>query len=346
MLGPSWLSTAPGLVVAGLTQADDPSAGAGKDAGCGGESGAGCANSFPAGTGVLTAAGIVAIQDVRVGDQVINAKPGAASTETHAVTAVHVTYTDHDFTQLTITADPAGHAATATSAAGGTNSPAPLPTGSSAVPAAKQATGTAGVMAGVVGARAGPTTQRITSTSGHLYWDVTTDAWTEAGQLKAGDRLQQPDGSTAVITATASWTKAAATPVTYNLTIADQHTYYAVAGSTPVLVHNCGGSLVPYDADFAMGQLTRNGTAKASELEEFGGRQGWIRSQTEGGPAKFSDENGVIRLTIKRGSDRAAGSADPHVEIRNALGQRIDSFGNVVSRKSPGNHTPIIWNLP
>jgi hypothetical protein len=30
----------------------------------------------------------------------------------------------------------------------------------------------------------------------------------------------------------------------YNLTVADTHTYYVVAGTTPVLVHNCNGATV------------------------------------------------------------------------------------------------------
>lgn len=107
---------------------------------------------------------------------------------------------------------------------------------------------------------------------------------------------------------------------------------------------NGGGVLAKYDADLALGQLTRGGRAKASELDEFGSSQGWIRSQTESGPVKFRDENGIVRLTIKRGSQRAAVSGDPHVEMRNALGKRVDPYGIEVTRKSLGNHTPIIWD--
>ena len=63
------------------------------------------------------------------------------------------------------------------------------------------------------------------------------------------------------------------------------------------------------------------------------------------GPIKFLDENGISRLTIKRGSSRAPGSGNPHIEIRNVDGNRIDAFGNPVTRKSPANHTPIKWDL-
>lgn len=67
--------------------------------------------------------------------------------------------------------------------------------------------------------------------------------------------------------------------------------------------------------------------------------------QSAGGPLKYVDESGVIRMTIKQGSQRAAGSGFPHVELRNALGKRIDAFGNVVTRKGLGNHTEIIYDL-
>ncbi len=87
-------------------------------------------------------------------------------------------------------------------------------------------------------------------------------------------------------------------------------------------------------------------TPKASELEKYAQEQGWTRSKTENGPIKYTDEDGVVRITIKKGSDRAPGSSDPHVEMRNPDGVRIDPDGNPVTRKSPGNHTPIEMDIP
>jgi hypothetical protein len=84
----------------------------------------------------------------------------------------------------------------------------------------------------------------------------------------------------------------------------------------------------------------------APELVDSAESQGWTRVQSATGPIKYVDENGVTRLTIKSGSARAPGSNFPHVEIRNAAGQRVDRVGNPVTRTSPGNHTPIEWDLP
>lgn len=106
-----------------------------------------------------------------------------------------------------------------------------------------------------------------------------------------------------------------------------------------------GTDLVRYDPDLAMSQLTRNFDATASQLADFGASQGWKPLQSATGPLKFVDENGIVRLTIKRGSSRTPGSGFPHVEMRNAAGQRVDAFGNAVYRRDPGNHTPITWDL-
>lgn len=92
--------------------------------------------------------------------------------------------------------------------------------------------------------------------------------------------------------------------------------------------------------------FTDGNTPKASELERYAQSEGWTKIQTANGPPKYVDENGVTRLTIKSATDRAPGSGGPHVEIRNADGQRVDPFGNEVTRGSPGNHTPIDWYLP
>ncbi|MBP1159793.1 hypothetical protein [Rhodococcus sp. PvR099] len=96
-----------------------------------------------------------------------------------------------------------------------------------------------------------------------------------------------------------------------------------------------------------IGDLFQNGNKpKASELEDYARSEGWTKMQAADGPAKYVDENGVVRLTIKKGSSRAPGSEDPHVELRDPTGLRIDPFGNPVTRKSLGNHTPIEWDLP
>jgi RHS repeat-associated protein len=79
------------------------------------------------------------------------------------------------------------------------------------------------------------------TTQNHPFWDATTAAWTPAGVLRPGDRLSTPDG-TATVVHVRSFRGARHM---LNLTIADVHTYYVLAGNTPVLVHNLGGPSGP-----------------------------------------------------------------------------------------------------
>lgn len=73
------------------------------------EASAECRNSFTINTRVLLADGKTKpIQDIHVGDKISNAVPGSTKRETHTVTAVHVTHTDHHFDHIGVT-DAHGH---------------------------------------------------------------------------------------------------------------------------------------------------------------------------------------------------------------------------------------------
>ncbi|MDX2602880.1 polymorphic toxin-type HINT domain-containing protein [Streptomyces caniscabiei] len=83
-------------------------------------------------------------------------------------------------------------------------------------------------------------TAAITATDGHPFWVPALGTWTDATELTAGERLRTSTGALVEITAIDRWTQAA---TVHNLTVADFHTYYVLAGVTPVLVHNstaCG----------------------------------------------------------------------------------------------------------
>ncbi|MFC1429959.1 ricin-type beta-trefoil lectin domain protein [Streptacidiphilus sp. N1-3] len=82
----------------------------------------------------------------------------------------------------------------------------------------------------------------ITGTQNHPYYDLTRKAFVDAGRLTVGDRLQTTGGSGATVLSVRDYTGSMAT---YDLTIDGVHTYYVVAGTTPVLVHNidCGPAL-------------------------------------------------------------------------------------------------------
>ncbi|MEW5352706.1 hypothetical protein E0E62_09540 [Streptomyces sp. 16-176A] len=75
----------------------------------------------------------------------------------------------------------------------------------------------------------------LTSTTNHPFYDLTIGSWTEAGQLRTGDRLQTTEHGTVTVQGVTSYTKP---QVTYDLTVAGVHTYFVMAGDVPLLVHN------------------------------------------------------------------------------------------------------------
>ncbi|MFJ4436145.1 polymorphic toxin-type HINT domain-containing protein [Streptomyces sp. NPDC088923] len=76
---------------------------------------------------------------------------------------------------------------------------------------------------------------KLTATDTHPFWSPSDKAWINAGDLHPGDRLRSTDDTIVTITATRHYTKHQRT---YDLTIDRDHTYYVLAGETPVLVHN------------------------------------------------------------------------------------------------------------
>jgi RHS repeat-associated protein len=86
------------------------------------------------------------------------------------------------------------------------------------------------------------TTSTLHTTWHHPFWDVTHQQWTEAEDLKPGTLLYTPDGTTEQVQSVKTWT---GLQDMHDLTLATVHTYYVVAGTTPVLVHNCGNGTDP-----------------------------------------------------------------------------------------------------
>ncbi|MET9378866.1 polymorphic toxin-type HINT domain-containing protein [Streptomyces sp. NPDC002992] len=145
---------------------------------------------FLAGTAVLMADGkSKAIEDVRLGDEVIATDPETGESGAREVTRLIVTEDDKHFNELTIATD--------------------------------------GQL------------EKLTATHEHPFWSPSQNRWLEARELAPGMTLLTDDGTTVAVQANRPFSKHART---YNLTVDDLHTYYVLAGKTPVLVHNsnCG----------------------------------------------------------------------------------------------------------
>ncbi|MFD3549044.1 polymorphic toxin-type HINT domain-containing protein [Streptomyces sp. NPDC058655] len=82
----------------------------------------------------------------------------------------------------------------------------------------------------------GDALETLTATDGHPFWAPALNKWLKATDLTAGQWLQSSAGTWLQVTEVKRWTQQKSV---HNLTVASEHTYYVVAGTTPVLVHNC-----------------------------------------------------------------------------------------------------------
>jgi hypothetical protein len=97
--------------------------------------------------------------------------------------------------------------------------------------------------------RRGNATAKVTSTHNHPFWVPERGEWIDAAKLKPGVALRTPSGRQVQVT---SVRKRAAIARVHNLTVAEIHTYYVVAGARAVLVHNeCGPNRSTRPSDIA-----------------------------------------------------------------------------------------------
>ncbi|MEV0598953.1 polymorphic toxin-type HINT domain-containing protein [Streptomyces sp. NPDC050315] len=112
----------------------------------------------------------------------------------------------------------------------------------------------------------GAATASVTATDGPPFWVSELHAWIDATDLHPGQWLRTSTGTYVQIAAVKRWTQHASVR---NLTVADLHTYYVVAGTLPVLVHNArAGNLCPHpDAEGPHTTFRRDGTT--GEIDHY-----------------------------------------------------------------------------
>uniref|UniRef100_UPI00053B18E2 polymorphic toxin-type HINT domain-containing protein n=1 Tax=Kitasatospora sp. MBT63 TaxID=1444768 RepID=UPI00053B18E2 len=169
----------------------------------------------------------------------------------------------------------------------------------------------------------------LTSTQHHPFWDITTNRWTDAADLTTGDQLRQADGTTVTVESVHNYRTAPQTA--YNLTVDDVHTYYVLAGTTPVLVHNC-----PISMDEAIDRaIAHVGDLTTAEIVKSG--SGAVQWQRE-----FINEVGeritkIARFDINPSSRHVQQSPEgPHLNLETQVNGKTVKKGPL---KDP--HTPI-----
>ncbi|MFF7159617.1 RHS repeat-associated core domain-containing protein [Streptomyces sp. NPDC008139] len=156
----------------------------------------------------------------------------------------------------------------------------------------------------------------VTATDGHPFWAPDVGAWIDAGHLTSGQWLRTSGGTWVQVTAVRH--RMQHTTV-YNLTVDGPHTYYVLAGSAALLVHNCPSGPSSVLPDFTTGAIRNpDGT--------------W--TFPEGSPLYRPDgENRVGEGRFKGRID--LGDGNPKTRIGNAT----EAFARIVD-KLPDMHLP------
>lgn len=132
----------------------------------------------------------------------------------------------------------------------------------------------------------------VVATGGHPFWVTSTDQWVDAADLQVGQWLQTSTAAEVPITAIEQYPQYTRV---YNLTIADIHTYYVLAGDTPVLVHNCPDGGVSPKGPGARWPTQQGGNCKACAEQ--------IQSQIGGD---------MVRITPRGGRVLGPSTNNPH----------------------------------
>ncbi|MFJ5095552.1 RNase A-like domain-containing protein [Streptomyces sp. NPDC088557] len=174
-------------------------------------------------------------------------------------------------------------------------------------------------------------TTKLVATDTHPFWSTNLKKWIDAGTATAGVTLRTPDGSAAEVTAVRHYTKQQRT---FDLTVDRIHTYYVLAGATPVLVHNCN-NLTADDARFpAAHVLDEHVNVSDQQLIQM--------AQTSGVKSRFTDlqtaqqvvDYGIASNQKRIGTWLRGGGVGP-LEIKgrfganNPIGVRGDASGSI-----------------
>ncbi|MGW9133467.1 polymorphic toxin-type HINT domain-containing protein [Streptomyces sp. NPDC055681] len=175
--------------------------------------------------------------------------------------------------------------------------------------------------------------QTLTTTWHHPFWDATHQRWTDAHQLTAGTELRQPDGTTVCICGVRNFHQHS---TTYDLTVGTLHTYYVLAGGTPLLVHNCptGGAADLPDFDPSGmprhqpgAAASRSGEASAEALAEEGAQAAEFKSGAV-------EELATVAQNVGDHIGGGTPVSDPVTAVAVAVTVGIDAFKKGAARRA------------
>ncbi|MFD5077616.1 polymorphic toxin-type HINT domain-containing protein [Streptomyces sp. NPDC058371] len=182
-----------------------------------------------------------------------------------------------------------------------------------------------------VDGKKGNKTSTVTATEGHPFWVPELGEWIKATDLEQGERLRTTTGNQVQITAIDRWTTLKAT--VHNLTVSELHTYYVLAGPTPIVVHNCAAPSIrisPAASDWATkGAHMHVGSSEIRVFPNGDGGVGFEGIRLSNGMASTRDVASARSAIMKNPELRA----DLIGKARSAMADMNDhNWGNSRSR--------------
>nr|BFE51676.1 hypothetical protein GCM10017745_51030 [Saccharothrix mutabilis subsp. capreolus] len=197
---------------------------------------------------------------------------------------------------------------------------------------------------------AGDHTGTITATHNHPFWVENRGSWTDASLLRENDQLRD---NTGLHHAIQRLTVRADTTTVHNLTVERLHTYYVLAGQTPVLVHNngsCGTGTVWDDIVGTQPVIPGTGGVPKSFELTAGGKRVWVHGNVTDHFAEMANSmaaRGASPEMIGVASQQQLRSLQAAVADATRGGVRLNQRMTVGGwqlefRKAPGDALPVL----
>ena len=194
----------------------------------------------------------------------------------------------------------------------------------------------------------GSKTAEVTATDRHPFWVAELGVWANATDLESGQWLRTSAGTRVQVTAVQRWTALDAT--VHNLSVSDLHTYYVLAGATPVLVHNCDLNVIRTGQQLEHNRAAMNINGRDGFSGVYDPDSGRVAMALSGGPNALVDRfggHGMINDSAFNGSRRSVGfvailQEDGGILMKwNSVSVNVRNFGD---RPAPMEHRQAIMD--
>ncbi|MBB4968900.1 RHS repeat-associated core domain-containing protein [Saccharothrix violaceirubra] len=164
----------------------------------------------------------------------------------------------------------------------------------------------------------------ISATGNHPFWRTDEDRWVRADELKPGALLETAEGRQVDIVEVRPWS---AVRQVFNLTVEGIHTYYALTGVTPVLVHNTS-----CDISKAAAELPTDYPRRTTGILDVGNEQIPLSS----GPGGPSEELASLPGRTKQNSDHVETHAAAILRSNPVIRKAVLYVSNSKGQMCPG----------